>query len=372
MYQTPTDVIAVELRVLSRSHVKRLRKSLLDWFRKNARDLPWRSKPFPYQVWIAEMMLQQTQVKTVLPYYHRWMRRFPDIASIAASSQEEVLRFWEGLGYYSRALHVHRTSRIVVEEHKGEFPADLKTLLDLPGIGKYSAGAILSIAFKKDFPVVDGNVERIFARLFDISDPVGRSFSRNLMWKIAEGLLPKGRAGRFNQALMDLGATVCLPRRPLCSDCPAKDFCQAFQKGVVDQRPVSPTRKITTAVRVAVGVLEHEGRILIQKRPPAGLMANLWEFPGGKVVDGEAPEKALVREFQEELELRVACLARITVIRHNYTTFKVTLHAFRCELDGSDQRMVLRCAADARWVERHELENFPFPAANRKLIRMLS
>lgn len=348
-----------------------VRERLLAWFRANGRDLPWRISHHPYEVWISEMMLQQTQVRTMLSYYHRWMDRFPNVDSIAAASQEEILRLWAGLGYYSRALHIHRTARILAEKHGGRLPANAEELLALPGIGAYTAGAILSIAFNKDCPVVDGNVERVFSRFFDLAEPVKEKSARHRIWNMAAELLPKGAAGLFNQALMDLGATACLPRNPRCGDCPLKDCCQALEKGTVGSRPVSADKKSTRRIHVAVGVLEHGSRILIQKRPPSGLMANLWEFPGGKVADGETPEEALVREFKEELELHVFCRDAIARINHGYTTFRVVLHAFRCSLHGGDQHFSLRSAVEARWVRRRDLDSYPFPAANRKLIQML-
>ncbi len=348
-----------------------LQRLLLDWFREFGRDLPWRRTYRPYEVWISEMMLQQTQVKTMLPYYHRWMERFPDVPSLASSSEEEVLRLWAGLGYYSRAINLRKAAQIMVREYGGRLPRDHRALLRLPGIGRYSAGAIMSIAFNEDFPVVDGNVERILARMFNVAVPVKQGEGLKAIWNLAERLLPRGEGKRFNQALMDLGAAVCLPRNPVCGVCPVRGGCRALHEGPVGERPVSIKRKPAVPIDVAIGVLIDEGKVLIQKRPPSGLMPNLWEFPGGKVTDGEAPEEAVVREFLEELNLRVHCHSKIALIRHSYTSFRVVLHAFWCRLQGDGDKMALHGAVEARWVGVEELLDYPFPAANRRLIPML-
>jgi A/G-specific adenine glycosylase len=348
-----------------------IRKNLLRWFRASRRDLPWRRHYRPYEVWISEVMLQQTQVKTVLPYYERWMARFPDIRSVAEAPEDTLLKHWEGLGYYSRARNIQKTAQILLRDYDGEVPAELSTLRKLPGIGPYTAAAILSLAFNQDHPVVDGNVKRVFARLHDMDKPVGDRESLRFIEESADRLLPRGEARDFNQALMELGAVVCTPRNPLCDDCPLAEECRSRLRGVVNERPVSAPRKTAVFTEVAVGLLVSRGRIFIQKRPPGGLMPLLWEFPGGKVKDGETPERALVREFMEELEIRITGLRKFGVIRHSYTSFRVTLHAFLCRLEDGRQRPVLRSAVDGRWVTPRELADYPFPAANQRLIRAL-
>ncbi|MCU0588056.1 MAG: A/G-specific adenine glycosylase [Syntrophobacteraceae bacterium] len=348
-----------------------IQRKLLSWFDTSQRDLPWRKGYRPYQVWISEIMLQQTQVRTVLPYYQRWMERFPDIPSVAEAPEDVVLKHWEGLGYYGRARNIQRTARILVGEYQGEIPGDYQALRRLPGIGPYTAAAILSLAHGQDYPVVDGNVKRVFARLFDIPWPLSEGRSLRIIEETAASLLPHGRAGAFNQALMELGALVCAPRSPRCPQCPISGECRSHGTGIVSQRPVPSPRKATTPLRVAVGVLGSRGRIFIQKRPPGGLMPLLWEFPGGKVREGETPEEALVRELWEELEVRVGILGKIGALRHAYTSFRVELHAFHCRLLDDKARPVLRSAVEARWVMPHELTDFPFPAANGKLIRSI-
>jgi A/G-specific adenine glycosylase len=344
---------------------------LLKWFDVNQRDLPWRRHYKPYEIWISEIMLQQTQVKTMLPYYHRWMVRFPDVQAVALAPEEDVLKHWEGLGYYSRAHNIHRTAKVLLKEHKSEFPRDCARLRKLPGIGRYTAGAIMSIAFNADCPVVDGNITRILSRLFDIAEPIRDGQTEKALWKLAEELIPQGKARSFNQALMDLGAMVCTPRSPSCPKCPIRIHCRALQKGVVHLRPMVKKRKDAVPIHVAVGILVQEGRVFIQKRPPSGLMPHLWEFPGGKILLGETPEDALVREFREELELHIHPLRKVALIRHRYTSFRVALHAFACRLEYSGRQPVLHSAVEGRWVTPQELDLFAFPAANRKLIQRI-
>jgi A/G-specific adenine glycosylase len=344
---------------------------LLNWFESNQRKLPWRLLYRPYEVWISEIMLQQTQVKTMLPYYSRWMERFPDLKSVAHAPEEDLLKHWEGMGYYSRARNIHKAAQVLVKDYGAEFPRDYDLMVGLPGIGRYTAGAILSIAFNLDFPAVDGNVARIFSRLFDVAAPLGDRESQRVLWSIAGGVLPKGKARSFNQALMDLGALVCTPRNPSCSRCPVSAHCQALQMGVVSLRPIVQRSRDILPIHTAVGILGRQGKVFIQKRAPSGLMPHLWEFPGGKIQGEETPEEALVREFREELELNIRVLQKIAVIRHQYTTFRVTLHAFACQTVDACWKPVLRSAVDGRWVGLEELDRYTFPAANRKLIRRI-
>jgi len=350
---------------------QQIRVRLLNWFELNQRKLPWRMHYKPYEVWISEIMLQQTQVKTMLPYYHRWMERFPHVQAVALAPEEDLLKHWEGLGYYSRALNIHKAAKVLLKDYGAKFPRDCDLLLGFPGIGRYTAGAIMSIAFNADCPVVDGNIARIFSRVFDIAAPIRDTKTEAALWNIAEGILPQGKARAFNQALMDLGALVCTPRNPSCCRCPVKVHCRALQTDVVNLRPLVKRAKDIVPIHAAVGILVHKGRIFIQKRPPSGLMPHLWEFPGGKIQHGETPEDALVREFREELGLNIRALQKLALIRHNYTTFRVTLHAFYCKLEDAGRQPVLRSAVDGRWVTPVELDFYAFPAANRKLIQRI-
>lgn len=348
-----------------------IRTGLLNWFSINARRLPWRVRYAPYEIWISEIMLQQTQVQTMLPYYHRWIKRFPDIQTVAEASEEEVLWYWEGMGYYGRARNIQRTARIVLERFGGDFPRHHETILSFPGIGRYTAGAIMSIAFNENYPAVDGNIARVLCRLLNLDKPIRDRSIQKLLWQSAGRLLPEGRARDFNQALMDLGAAVCLSKAPACANCPISASCKAFASGLVHSRPVPAASRRAMTIEAALGILIDEGKVFIQKRPPGGLMPHLWEFPGGKLEKGEEPHRALKRELREELGVDIRCREKLAVIRHSYTSFRVTLHAFLCHMDPPGQLPVLRSAIDSRWVTPAELDHFPFPAANRKLIRMI-
>jgi len=299
------------------------------------------------------------------------MLRLPDPTAVAEAEQDELLRIWEGLGYYSRVRNLQKAARKIVQEHGGQVPSDEKALRELPGIGPYTAAAILSLAFNEDVPVVDGNVERVVARLVDLEQSVKTPESRNFVQKSLKAWLPKGKAREFNQALMELGATVCTPLHPACGSCPVRALCRALRKGTVLQRPVRAPRARTVAVTAAIGVIEDDGKVFIQKRPPEGLMAHLWEFPGGKVKGKESPEECLRRELLEELGVRVSIVEKLAVIPHAYTRFRVRLHAYICRLTPPAQKIRLGAAAQGRWVSPDELDGFAFPAANRRLIHAL-
>jgi A/G-specific adenine glycosylase len=351
--------------------MENLQQSLLGWFRSNARDLPWRQTYSPYHVWISEIMLQQTQMDRVIDYFNRWTASFPDIESIARANEEEVLKAWEGLGYYARARNIIKCAQILLKEHDGKLPTDHDLLLQLPGIGQYTAGAIMSIAYNREFPLVDANIERVFARLFNLAKSVKEKNSHAFIWQKARELIPPGKAREFNQALMELGALVCIARNPRCKICPISIHCQAFSADLVAERPVPKGPAKTVFIEMVTGILEHDDRILIQKRKPTGVWPNLWEFPGGRLEPGETPEMALVREYQEETELRVGNLAKITTVQHSYTIYRVTLHCFNCSLMDGRSKPVLHGAQEYRWVRPSELSNFAFPSGHRKLLQFL-
>jgi len=346
-------------------------QSLVNWFHENSRNLPWRKSYSPYQVWISEIMLQQTQMDRVVAYFNRWIERFPDVASITGANEEEVLKLWEGLGYYSRARNIIKTAKLLIENHQGELPADHQALIGLPGIGPYTAGAIMSIAFNREYPLVDANIERLFARLFNLGKPVKDKKTHTFIWQKAKELIPRGRAREFNQALMELGALVCIPQNPRCKICPVAAHCLAFSLDLVSKRPVPGEPSKTIFIEMATGIVEHDGRMLIQKRKPTGVWPNLWEFPGGRLEPGETPEMALVREYLEETELAVGNLRKITTVQHSYTIYRVTLHCYLCSpLDGRHEP-VLHTAQEYRWVAPEELSDYAFPAGHRKFIKYL-
>jgi A/G-specific adenine glycosylase len=343
---------------------------LLAWFAANARDLPWRCERTPYRVWLAETMLQQTQADTVAPYYERFLARFPDVQALAAAPLEDVLKAWEGLGYYARARNLHAAARKIVAQHSGQLPDTFEGLLALPGVGRYTAGAVASIACGRDVPAVDGNVRRVLARVFAIREDVSRPAAQQKLETLAAGLLPVGQAGAFNEALMELGATVCIPRAPRCEACPLRDLCQARAAGDPESLPVKRPRKaiphyvVTAAVTIAA-----DGRILVAQRNADDMLGGLWEFPGGRREEGETLQECLVREMREELNIEVEVGEPLTVVKHAYTHFRITLHTFRCRVVAGEPRC-LDCAA-FRWATLAELDALPMSAADRKVARAL-
>lgn len=336
---------------------------LLDWYARHARQMPWRDHPDPYCVWVSEIMLQQTRVETVIPYYQLWVGRFPTITALAEAPEQEVLRLWEGLGYYSRARNLHRAARIVLEKHGGRLPDQVEELIRLPGIGRYTAGAIASIAFGKDEAALDGNIRRVLSRVFDMSLPVQSKEGEARLWALARENLPRGKAGDYNQALMDLGAMVCLPRSPLCEQCPLREVCKAYQSGNQTERPVRMAKEPIPHYIVTAAVIWRDGQVLITQRPEKGLLGGLWEFPGGKLEQGENLSDALLREIHEELGVKIVVGASMGVYRHAYTHFRVTLHAFCCEMLAGE----LQClgVSDFRWVQPGELGEFPMGKIDR-------
>lgn len=346
-----------------------IQKNLLTWFKNNQRNLPWRKAYHPYQVWISEIMLQQTQVKTVLPYFERWMKTLPTIQSVAEAKEDEILKLWEGLGYYSRARNLQKAAKQIIKNHEGKFPSNYDDILALPGVGRYTAGAISSIAFNQNDTLVDGNVIRVFSRLFDYSKNTRLPEAEKWMWKTAEKLLPKGEARNFNQGLMELGALICTPKNPDCESCPLKKECQAYAKKTVSQRPVKGPKKQLKSIEVAVAVIWKKGKIFIQKRPSKGLMGGLWEFPGGKIERGETSSSALEREVKEETGLTLKNIRLLKTVKHAYTSFKVRLHCFQA--DFQEGRVKRSFATQHKWVKPEELNDYPFPAANVRLIKMV-
>jgi A/G-specific adenine glycosylase len=343
---------------------------LINWYTHHARDLPWRGHPNPYAVWVSEIMLQQTRVEVVIPYFKRWMRRFPSMRALASASQQEVLSHWEGLGYYSRARNLHRGAQIVMQKHQGKLPTDMLTLQSLPGIGRYTAAAIASIAFGADVPAMDGNVRRVLSRVFDVSEPVRSSAGERRLWELAEAHLPPGRGGDYNQALMDLGALICTARSPNCALCPLADQCLARARGIQEQRPVRLRKTKPPHHTVTAAIIQRNGQVLIAQRPQNGLLGGLWEFPGGKQEPGEDLVACLRREIEEELGVAVRVDSPLGVYKHAYTHFRVTLHAFRCVLhDGDPQPKEHRAV---RWVSFAELSEYPMGKIDRQIADTLA
>ncbi len=338
----------------------------MNWYQSEKRDLPWRNTDDPYHILVSEFMLQQTQVKTVIPYYQRWLKSFPTTEALARAQEPQVLKHWEGLGYYSRARNLHRSARLMVQEFNGNVPDTWDEILKLPGVGRYTAGAVLSIAFNRNVPVLDGNVKRVLSRLFCLKENGATSASENRLWQVAEKLMPSRLPGAFNQALMELGATVCLPQNPLCLLCPLNTTCQAKQKNVQGNFPPAKVKAPSKKIEVSAAVIHRNGKTYIQQRPQKGLMGGLWEFPGGKIEKGETPEDCLRREIEEELGVQIKIKEKILTIKHSYTQFRVTLHVFTCTLLPGKIRAT--CCEQWKWVAPQNINEYPFPAANVKIL----
>jgi A/G-specific adenine glycosylase len=345
-------------------------RALLDWYAANARRLPWRDHPDPYAVWVSEIMLQQTRVETVIPYFERWMVRFPTLRALAEASQQDVLQCWEGLGYYSRARNLHQAARKVMSDFGGTLPRSRQELQKLPGIGRYTAGAIASMAFGQDAAALDGNIRRVLSRLFAMRLPARSPLGEKRLWQLAEENLPPGRAGDFNQALMDLGATICTPQRPACLVCPLAELCQALAEGSQEELPVLEEKARVPHITVTAAVIQLDGKVLLAKRPANGLLGGMWEFPGGKQEPGEELAEALRREIREELAAGIEVGESYGIYNHAYTHFKVTLHAFLCRLAGDAAPTPLE-ASELRWVSPAELTDFPMGKIDRQIARRL-
>ncbi len=342
---------------------ERAADALLAWYRGRERDVPWRGESDPYRIWVAEVMAQQTRISTVRDYWEDFLRRFPDVEALARADRHDVLKAWEGLGYYARARRLHAAAREVTERHGGELPSDPDRLRELPGIGPYTAGAVASLAFGRPEPAVDGNTRRVLSRLHDLADP-GDADLRSAARRLLEAR--PGEAAALNQALMDLGGEVCTPSSPSCDLCPLGAACLARERGTVDRRPPSSDRGPLPHHRVALGLVWEEGRLLVQRRPPDGMLGGLWEFPGGKVEEDEGPRAALRRELREELEIEVEVLDELEPVEHAYSHFRVTLLPFHARRASGRPRA--RAAPEWRWAGPDELEELAFPTPNRRIL----
>jgi len=310
-------------------------------------------------------MLQQTQVETVIPYYQRWLERFPTLESLAAASEQEVLALWEGLGYYSRARNLHKAAQQVVSENGGVIPAIRKALEHLPGIGHYTAAAIASIAFGENEPTLDGNIRRVLARIFNLRLPLRSPEGEKQLWELAQANLPPGKAGDYNQALMDLGAMICSPHNPKCELCPLSSLCQAYQQGAQEELPLVQAHPLRPHFTYTAGILYQTGRVLIRHRPSKGLLGGLWEFPNGKQLAGEDLAGCLQRIFKDELGIMVEVGAALGIIHHGYTHFQETLHAYHCVwLSGKLQSLK---GYEGLWVQPSDLKGFPMGKIDRQI-----
>ncbi len=356
---------------ITKNKKERIHHCLLIWYDQHARELPWRENRNPYRVWVSEIMLQQTQVVTVVPYFQRFMEKFPDVAKLASSQLEEVYKIWQGLGYYSRARHLHQAAKQIVNKFSNQLPDNFPDLLSLPGIGRYTAGAILSIAYDQPTAILDGNVIRVLCRLFQIEEEPASSQVRNRLWGISEELVCRERPGDFNQALMELGAMVCTPKQPGCQECPLQSICRAKKSNNQGRLPVKRVKTKVPHYTIGIGVIQKGNRVLIGQRLPDGLLGGLWEFPGGKQEAEESIEQTIVRECNEEMGIEIKPTEYLMTVKHAYSHFRVTLIVWICRHIKGRARP-LGCQ-QCRWIALGQLGEYPFPTANRKIIdRLLS
>jgi len=343
---------------------EKIQKNLLCWFNKKGRDLPWRKTRDPYAIWVSEIMLQQTQVATVIPYYQRFLKSYPTIRHLAKADLSKVLKLWEGLGYYSRARNLHRASNVVLNHFQGKIPDDLKDLLGLPGIGRYTAGAILSIAFNKEAPILDGNVKRVLSRLLAISEDQKKT--EGLLWKLSESLIPKGRANSFNQAIMDLGAVICTPEDPHCPRCPLRHLCKGKASGEPTKYPSKKVRKKIPRITAVSAVIQRNGRVLLNHRPPRGLLGGLWEFPNWR---NEEKRRLRLRfrlknHIKKEMGINAEVKDSLGTFKQTFTHFRLILHVFHCgAINGKGK---------GKWVAIHHLDLFPMSRIHRRIAESIS
>lgn len=354
---------------MKNADLKNFHQQLLNWFSQNQRKMPWRETGDPYYIWVSEVMLQQTQVKTVIPYYQNFIKQYPTISHLAEADQNDVLKVWEGLGYYSRARNLHKAAKQVISEFNGQVPKDAETFKKLPGVGDYIKAAVQSIAFGKPFAAVDGNVKRVLSRIFMIKSPVNRSSSHSEFSQKADTLLERTHPGDYNQAMMELGALICKPKNPLCETCPVNEFCSAFKKQKTTSYPVREKAKKVPEYQITVGIVKKGDMLLITKRKSDGLLGGLWEFPGGKIENEETAEDACIREIKEETNLIVKIADYLTTIKHAYTHFKIQMQVYLCSYQSG--RVKLNGPVDHQWIPFSDISKFPFPKANLKFIPLL-
>ncbi len=358
-----------QLSTATKQARKRFIEPLLAWFAGNKRQLPWRNTRDPYRIWIAEVMLQQTRVATVIPYYERFIKTFPTVESLAKAKNNRLMKAWEGLGYYARARHLREAARQIVAQHNGNIPTSRQELLALPGFGAYTAASVASFAFHEDCAAVDGNVMRVLARLFAIESDTRKPAARQEFQRLADGLLPKGKAAAFNEAMMELGALICKPKNPDCPICPVRRYCRAYREGRVNELPRRSAKPQTPHHHIAIGVIYKADKILIALRPSEGLLGNLWEFPGGKCKADESLAECCRREVLEETGLTVEVGERFSIVRHSYSHFRITLHAFLCHYVSGTAKA--KSSQQIRWVKLSALNEYAFPKANKKIIEDL-
>ena len=348
---------------------RRLRRRLLAWFAHYRRWFPWRRDRDPYRIWVSEVMLQQTQAATVVPFFERFLSAFPTVSDLAAADEQDVLRSWEGLGYYRRARDLHRAARQVVRAHGGSFPSDSAAAAALPGLGRYMVGAILSQAFERRLPILEANSQRLLCRLFAIRDDPTRGPARRRLWQLAEYLLPQRRVGDFNQSLMEVGALVCTPADPHCEECPLINECAARRLGIQGEVPARTRRSEAVEVREAGIVIRREERVLLVQRPAEGRWAGMWEFPHGPMENGETVDAAAVRLARQFVGFRIRLGAELATLRHVVTHHRITLTCFEATCLAG--RFRSSSYARGKWIEPAQIADFPVSAPQRRLASAL-
>lgn len=344
-----------------------LNRKLLAWYRHNQRSLPWRKTDDPYRIWISEIMLQQTQVDTVIPYYHRFLYNFPTVTALARARLQDVLKVWENLGYYSRARNLHTAAKVIVEKFGGKIPDNREAIKTLPGIGEYTAGAILSIAYKQALPAVDGNARRILCRVFAICKPMDDAREQKQLQQLAASLIPVNHPGDFNQALMDLGATICRTKNPDCSRCPISKLCRAQFQNLQTILPLTKkASKIPHRQAAAAVIRNSKGMLLVVQRPASGLLASLWKLPGDFIKTDENMENSLRNSVKKELDIAIRPEKHPVSVKHTYTHFRVTLHAYECRLLKGAPKP-LRCQ-NWRWASQNDLKKLPLSKVDRTVL----
>ena len=346
-----------------------MRRALLAWYRRERRDLPWRRTRDPWAIWVSETMLQQTRVETVLPYYERFLARFPDVEALADAEPDELMKRWAGLGYYSRARNLQAAARVVAREHGGRVPDQVEALRALPGVGRYTAGALASIAFDRPAPIVDGNVARVLARLLDLPLDVASPAAQRLLWSEAGALVTGPTPGDLNQALMELGALVCTPRAPGCERCPLRRPCRGRAAGHAEALPVKSAKPAPRAIAAVAALLTRGARVLAVRRPPRGLLGGLWELPGGDLAPDEAPAQGLARVLRERIGLTPTHVTRAGELTHGFTHRTLRLHVFRARAPAG--RVRLHDLDAHRWLAPAALEELALSALAKKALALV-
>lgn len=346
------------------------RRRLLAWFAKHKRDLPWRKQISPYRIWISEVMLQQTNVRMATPYFERFLEAFPTVETLAAADEAQVLRLWEGLGYYRRARGLHAAAKQIVTEHGSEFPRDVATLQSLPGIGRYTAGAIVSMAHNLPAPILETNTVRLFARLLAYREDPTKAPAQKLLWQMAEQVLPRSNPAQFNQALMELGSLVCVPANPRCTDCPVSVHCTAFQLGVQTEIPKPAVKQKFTDLREAAVVVAKNGHVLVRQCGANERWAGLWDFPRFEIT-AEGPlfvRDELLAKVREQTGIHAEPGGLLTTIKHGVTRYRITLDCYAAKFKSGR----INAANSVRWVRRGELPELPLSATGRKIANLVA